>query len=116
MIFYKEGLVDRARELRRNMTPQERRLWYSFLKDYPSAKFYRQRSIGSYIADFYCSKFKLVIEIDGAQHSTAEAIEYDRERTEYFQSLGIKVFRFKNYEINTNFKNVCEKIKTLTTN
>ncbi|MBQ4401456.1 MAG: DUF559 domain-containing protein [Synergistaceae bacterium] len=69
---YTPQLIERARGLRKNMTPQERRLWYSFLRNHPT-KFYRQRPIGGYIADFYCRKLMLVIEIDGSQHDDEEA-------------------------------------------
>ena len=109
---YTHQLVERARELRKNMTPQEQRLWYCFLRNH-RLKFYRQRPIGGYIADFYCRKLKLVIEIDGSQHDTDEAIEYDRVRMEYMNSQGLNVMRFTNKEIDCQFSSVCEKINTL---
>ena len=110
---YKEGLIMRARELRRNMTKQERHLWYDFLRNHPSKKFYRQRPIGRYIADFYCEEVNLVIEIDGSQHGTDESIEYDNERTKYMNSVGIRVVRFLNDEVDNNFENVCDEINKL---
>lgn len=67
MIPKNNHLLSRARELRREMTPQERKLWYLFLRKYP-VKFYKQRIIASFIADFYCPKARLVIELDGSQH------------------------------------------------
>ena len=73
-------------------------------------KFYRQKPLGSYIADFYSRRAKLVIEIDGSQHYTEEGLEYDRIRTEYLNSRGLNVMRFTNYEIDHNFDEVCEKI------
>ena len=103
-------LLERAKELRRNMTKHERHLWYDFLRDFPE-KFYRQRIIGNYIADFYCSSLALVIELDGMQHKEREAVIYDAERSAYFNSLGLTVLRFDNYEIDKNFNNVCLKIK-----
>ena len=109
---YTPQLIERARELRKNMTPQERRLWYCFLRNHP-LKFYRQRPIGGYIADFYCRKLRLVIEIDGSQHNIDETIEYDRIRTEYMNSLGLNVIRFSNRDIDDDFSSVCEKINAL---
>lgn len=109
---YTPQLIERARELRKNMTPQERRFWYCFLRNHP-LKFYRQRPIGGYIADFYCRKLRLVIEIDGSQHNIDETIEYDRVRTEYMNSLGLNVIRFSNRDIDDKFSSVCEKINAL---
>ena len=98
-----------ARQLRKNMTSEEKKLWYDFLSAvYP--KFQRQKVIGKYIVDFYCAKNKLVIELDGSQHFEDDALNYDKTRTEYINSLGIKVIRFTNREINTQFQNVCETI------
>ncbi|MBQ3345594.1 MAG: endonuclease domain-containing protein [Synergistaceae bacterium] len=111
MPLYTPQLIERARGLRKNMTPQERRLWYSFLRNHPM-KFYRQRPIGGYIVDFYCHELKLVIEIDGSHHNTDEAIEYDNVRTEYMNSLGLTVMRFRNHEIDYEFSGVCEKINS----
>ena len=102
-------LLDKSRELRRNMTFEERQLWYHFLRNY-EIHFSRQRVIGNYIADFYCRKANLVIEIDGAQHYTPDSITYDKTRTEYFKSCGIEVLRFLNRDINRNFENVCAHI------
>ena len=76
-------MLPRARELRREMTPQERKLWYQFLRRYP-VKIYKQRIIESFIADFYCSRAQLVIELDGAQHTTEQGLLYDRERSSIF--------------------------------
>ena len=102
-------LTSRSQNLRRNMTKEERHLWYDFLKECPQT-FHRQKVIGNYIADFYCDKAKLVIEIDGAQHFEHEAMEYDLERTKYFESLGISVVRFLNRNINSDFENTCKYI------
>ena len=98
-----------ARRLRKSMTKEEKHLWYDFLSDI-NPKFQRQKVIGKYIVDFYCAKLKLAIELDGSQHYEDDALEYDKTRTEYINSLGIKVIRFTNYEINTKFLNVCETI------
>ncbi len=106
---YNYFLTETARELRKNMTPQERHLWYDFLKNYP-VRFYRQRPIGSYIADFYCARLELIIEIDGSQHYTEEVKNYDDNRTKAFNRFGIDVIRFSNYDVNTNFEGVCTEI------
>jgi very-short-patch-repair endonuclease len=103
------AMLSRARELRRDMTPQERHLWYDFLKDYP-VKVYKQRIIESFIADFYCSSALLVIELDGSQHFTAQGIAYDQERSAIFETYGIQVLRFTNREIDTQFEAVCSQI------
>ena len=102
-------LLDRAKNLRKNMTPQERRLWYQFLRTYP-VKIYKQRIIGSYIVDFYCASAKLVIEIDGSQHFEEQGLAYDAERTSYLESLGLAVIRYSNADINCCFQRVCDSI------
>ena len=104
-----KSLLDFARELRRNMTPQERRLWYDFLQAYP-IKIYKQRIIDNYIADFYCHKARLVIELDGSQHYTPEGRSYDELRTEVIEKHGIKVIRFSNLDIDNSFCGVCYMI------
>ncbi len=103
---YNKDLKEFSRNLRKNMTEQERKLWFCFLKDYP-IKFVRQRSLGSYIADFYCSKAKIIIEIDGSKHYTKEGMEYDTIRTEQIKQLGVTVLRFSNFDVDTNFEGVC---------
>ena len=109
MPLYTPELIGRARELRKNMTKQETALW-NFLKRH-HLKFYRQRPICGYIVDFYCRKLRLVIEVDGNQHYTPEAMEYDRIRTEYMNSLGLTVIRFSNIEVDNNFSGVCAAIE-----
>lgn len=101
-----------AKNLRKNMTKEERHLWYDFLSPYP-IHFYRQRRIGAYIVDFYCPKAKLVVELDGSQHFEIEAIEYDIQRTKYLESLGLLVLRVPNNEIADNFANICDYIDYL---
>ena len=91
------------------MTPHERKLWYLFLRKYP-VKFFKQRIIGSYIVDFYCSSAKLVIEIDGSQHYDIQGMEYDAHRSAFLESFGLKVVRFSNRDIDRNFSSVCEQI------
>ena len=95
-----------ARVLRRNMTKQEKHLWYDFLQHYP-VKIYKQRIIDNFIADFYCHRARLVIELDGAQHYTPEGKTYDRARTEVLEKYGLHVLRFTNKDIDTKFEGVC---------
>ena len=102
-------LLENARKLRKDMTPQERKLWYLFLRSYP-VKFYKQRIVGPYIVDFYCAGGKLVIEIDGSQHYDDEGQTYDRSRTAYLNQLGLTVLRFSNADINERFSQVCDAI------
>ena len=106
---YNRDILQNSRELRKCMTPQEGKLWHLYLKDYP-IKFYRQRIVDNYIVDFYCSKAKLVIEIDGSQHFTPDGKEYDDFRTEVLNKYGLKVLRFSNNDIDTNIYNVCDVI------
>ena len=102
-------LTDRAKKLRKNMTKQERNLWYDFLSNRPE-KWYRQQIIGNYIVDFYCEAFKLVIELDGSQHYEENAREYDKNRSTFLESMGNKVIRFTNTDIDSRFDSVCESI------
>ena len=102
-------LLANARKLRKDMTPQERKLWYLLLRSYP-VKFYKQRIIGPYIADFYCAAGKLVIELDGSQHYDDEGQAHDRSRTVYLNQLGLTVLRFSNADINERFSQVCDAI------
>ena len=95
-----------AQKLRREMTKEERRLWYDFLKQL-SVTVNRQKVIGPYIVDFYCASRKLVIELDGSQHYADEGIASDRERDRALNSLGITVVRYSNNDINRNFNGVC---------
>lgn len=98
-----------AKELRHKMTPQEKKLWYQFLRGYP-VRFYKQRIISSYIADFYCAAVKLVVEVDGDQHYSEAAMRYDAARTLLFEDCGIQVLRFQNREVDLQFADVCERI------
>lgn len=106
---YKHQLIPRAKELRKNATPQENHLWYDFLRNYP-VRFQRQKVIDGFIADFYCHTAKLIIEIDGFQHYTDQGLAYDSERTTILQQYGIKVIRFSNHDINCQFRCVCDAI------
>ena len=106
------NLSDRAKDLRKNMTKQEKHLWYDFLSKH-EVRWYKQRIIDNYIVDFYCSRAKLVIELDGSQHDTKDGIEYDNERTNVLREYGIEVIRFSNNEIDTCFDGVCLKIEEI---
>ena len=103
------ALVPYAKDLRKNMTKEERHLWYDFLRDYP-VKIYRQKILGNYIADFYCAKAKLVIELDGSQHYQENGENSDFIRTKYLEEMNLTVIRIPNNIINTNFDGVCKYI------
>ena len=109
MIRYDNTNVKRAKQLRKDMTPWERKLWYLFLKDY-QIRFQKQKCIDHYIVDFYCHKAKIVIELDGGGHYDTEAEKYDHHRTEVLKSYGLKVLRFCNTDIDDNFYVVCTVI------
>ncbi|MBR3185531.1 MAG: endonuclease domain-containing protein [Oscillospiraceae bacterium] len=102
-------LVPLARQLRKNMTKEERRLWFDYLREYPR-KFVRQKIVGRYILDFYCAQAKLAVEVDGSQHYEPAGAERDRERTKYLEGFGITVIRIPNNELMHNFRGACEYI------
>ena len=106
---YNKKLTLPANNLRKNMTKEEKHLWYDFLRGYP-VRFMRQWGIGKYIVDFYCASAKLVIELDGSQHYEPNAMKYDEERTKYLEGYGLYVIRIPNNEVNQNFRGVCEYI------
>ena len=91
------------------MIPQEKKLWYQFLKKYP-VRFNRQRPIDKFVVDFYSSKANLVIELDGSQHYEENKKREDEERTRIINSYGIDILRFSNHDIDTNFEGVCMQI------
>ena len=102
-------LTGTAQRLRREMTPQERHLWYDFLRTLP-VRFRRQKPLGGYIVDFYCADPKLVIELDGSQHDTDAAKENDATRDAWLKQQGITVLRYSNRDIQENFEGVCGDI------
>ena len=102
-------LVGFAKALRKNMTKEERHLWYDFLKGH-SARFQRQKVLGKYIVDFYSASAKIVIELDGSQHFDSKNIENDNERTAFLEQYGLRIIRIPNNEIFKNFRGVCEYI------
>ena len=109
MKAYNKDLVSTAQDLRKNMTPEEKHLWYDFLKRLPM-KAHRQYNIGNYIVDFYIPKKQLVIEIDGIQHLTEEHEEKDQTRDKFLEEQGLSVLRFPNESIRKNFADVCQII------
>ena len=109
MKAYNKENIPLAKNLRKNMTPWERKLWYEFLKNYP-LRFQRQKAIGNYIADFYCAKARLVIELDGGGHYTEQQAEKDALRTKELENMSLKVLRVCNLDIDRNFNGVCEYI------
>ena len=106
---YNKENIPLAKTLRKNMTPWERKLWYDFLRTYP-VRFQRQKAIGNYIADFYCARARLVIELDGGGHYTAGQAGKDEMRTKDLESMKLKVVRICNLDIDRNFSGVCEYI------
>ena len=102
-------LTENAKFLRKNMTKEERHLWYDFLRSYP-IRFLRQKVIDYYIVDFYCHEAKLIIELDGSQHYEENGLLKDKIRTEKIESRDLTVIRIPNNEVNRNFRGVCEYI------
>ena len=108
-VRYQRRLKPHARTLRRDPTPAERKLWYELLSALPQ-KFTRQKPLGPYIADFYCSRHKLVIELDGDSHYVGNAKAYDERRSARLEASGIRVLRFTNADVMQNFEAVCQLI------
>ena len=99
----------RSQSLRKNMTLEERILWYQYLRTYP-VQWNRQKVLGSYIVDFYCKRAKLIVELDGSQHYDPAGQAYDQQRTDYLNSLGYTVLRFSNTDVKNNLSGVCAVI------
>lgn len=112
LVPYRLRLKDPSRRLRCEQTPAERKLWFEFLRDLPQ-KFTRQKPLAAYIADFYCSRLRLVIEIDGDSHFTTAGANHDHARTAALAALGLRVIRFTNAEVMQQFEAVCERIERL---
>ena len=106
---YNKNLVSNAQELRKNMTSEEKHLWYDFLKRLP-VTVNRQKNIGNYIVDFYVASAWIVIEVDGVQHKMPEQHEADRKRDDELRRLGNTVLRYTNQDIRHRFNTVCEDI------
>ena len=107
--IYRRDLRKRAQDLRKNMTPQERRLWYDFLREY-QPQFYCQKPMLTYILDFYCPKARIVVELDGSQHYEEKAQLYDEKRTQELRGKGIDILRYTNLDIEKSFEGVCQSI------
>ena len=108
---HNKQLVPFAKQLRKEMTKEERHLWYDFLRTHP-VRFSRQKVLGKYIADFYSAEAKLVIELDGSQHYEDSNVVKDAERTAFLEGYGLTIIRIPNNEITRNFCGVCEYIDT----
>ena len=106
---YNKSNITLAKNLRKSATPEERHLWYDFLSKY-KIRFQRQKAIDNFIADFYCHSARLIIEIDGSQHYTKIGKQKDEFRTEILEGYDLRIIRFTNNQINTNFRGVCEYI------
>ena len=106
---YNRANIPLAKALRKGMTPWERKLWYEYLRSYP-VRFQRQKSIGAYIADFYCAKARLVVELDGGGHYDPEQKAKDNLRTAVLENMDLTVIRICNADIDRNFRGVCEYI------
>ena len=106
---YEENIIHRAKDLRKNMTPQEKKLWYQYLNKYP-IRFQRQKSIDRFIVDFFCAKAKLAVEIDGSQHYTDEGYKYDKKRSVILSKHNVETIRFSNHDIDRRFYEVCSQI------
>ena len=109
MKAYSKANIPLAKTLRKNMTPWERKLWYEYLRNYP-VRFQRQKAIGDYIADFYCAKARLVVELDGGGHFTPEQRDADAVRTNALEAMDLTVLRISNLDVDRNFRGVCEAI------
>lgn len=104
-----EEMLCRARGLRREMTPHERRLWYEYLRTYP-VKFRKQYVLDGFILDFYCMKARIAIELDGNQHYDPDALKYDEQRTAFLKRKGILVLRYRNKDLDDNLSYICDQI------
>lgn len=106
---HNKNIVSTAKMLRKCMTKEEKHLWYDFLRLYP-VRFLRQKVLGQYIADFYCAKAKLIIELDGSQHCSESGIAHDEKRTAFLEQYGLHILRISNELIWKNFSYVCAYI------
>jgi very-short-patch-repair endonuclease len=109
---YNPALVFQAKELRKNMTLAEKKLWYEYLRTF-KFRVLRQRTIDNFIVDFYCPTLNLIIEVDGDSHFTEQGKQYDLERTQILEGYGLKVIRFTNDKVFNQFAGVCSIIEGL---
>ena len=108
-MYHNKKNTSNAQNLRKNMTKEERKLWYEYLCQYPY-RFRRQVTCGNYILDFYCAAAKLAVELDGSQHNDADGLLYDQRRTAFLNSIGIHVLRFSNLDVLQNLNGVCQTV------
>ena len=109
-VRYRRDLTAKAKSLRRDPTPAERKLWFEFLSTHP-LKFTRQKPLGRYIADFYCATLLLIVELDGDSHFTDHGVRHDRARTASLELQGMRILRFTNADVMERFEAVCERIE-----
>ena len=110
-IYNEKILESRRRDLRVKQTEAEKILWQKLRnRQINGFKFFRQCSIGKYIADFYCSELRLVIELDGSQHYEENSLEYDKIREEFMKNLDIKTIRFNNLDVFKSLDEVMERV------
>ena len=109
---HNKQLVPLAKQLQKEMTKEERYLWYDFLRTHP-VRFSRQKVLGKYIADFYSAEAKLIIELDGSQHYEDGNAQKDAERTAFLEGYGLTIIRIPNNEVSKNFHGVCEYIDNM---
>jgi very-short-patch-repair endonuclease len=109
---YTRKLIPRAQEMRHDLTYAEQRLWFNFLQN-ATPRVRRQRPFEGYILDFYCAQLKLVIELDGSSHDSADARAYDAIRTELLEAAGLQVVRFTNAEVSQNLEGIIKTLETL---
>ena len=107
--LYNSKLISNAKRLRKEMTKEERHLWYDFLKQLP-VTVHRQKTIGNYIVDFYIASHRIAIELDGSQHYETEHHKRDMQRDKYLADGGCTVLRYSNADINLRFRDVCDNI------
>ena len=108
-MLHNQRLTSRSQQLRKNMTKEERRLWYEYLRSYP-VRFRRQVTCGTYILDFYCAAAKLAVELDGSGHYEENQQVYDEKRRIFFENMGIHILRFANTDVMQNLSGVCQMI------
>ncbi len=107
----KRNNIINCRNLRKNQTEAEKKLWYKLQnRQLGNAKFRRQFSVGQYIIDFYCPQYRLGVEVDGGQHYDDKGIQYDAQRTKELAKAKIQIIRFSNLEVLNNIEGVCEEV------
>ena len=114
VLQHQKYMLTRARELREDLTREERHLWYDYLRYHP-VHWYKQRIIEDYIVDFYCPSAKLAVELDGWQHQELDNWYADQVRDRELGELGIQVLRFTNVDVNYRFRRVCAEIERVMT-